>query len=60
MKVWQTEAGIAEGALFRSIRKGGVSLSDSAVWAVVTEAAKERFGSALRCPLPSSLEVACG
>lgn len=41
---WQTAAGIKEGPLFRSIRKGGKvgeSLSDWAVWAVVTETAKE-------------------
>lgn len=44
INAWQTAAGIEEGPLFRSIRKGGkvgASLSDWAVWAVVTEAAKE-------------------
>ena len=44
INAWQTAAGIEEGPLFRSIRKGGrvgESLSDWAVWAVVTEAAKE-------------------
>lgn len=44
INAWQTAAGIEEGPLFRSIRKGGKigeSLSDWAVWAVVTEAAKE-------------------
>lgn len=44
INAWQTAAGIEEGPLFRSIRKGGKvgdSLSDWAVWAVVTDAAKE-------------------
>lgn len=44
INAWQTAAGIEEGPLFRSIRKGGrigESLSDWAVWAVVTEVAKE-------------------
>ena len=44
INAWQTAAGIEEGPLFRSIRKGGKigeSLSDWAVWAVVTEAARE-------------------
>lgn len=44
INAWQTAAGIEEGLLFRSIRKGGKvgeTLSDWAVWAVVTEAAKE-------------------
>ena len=44
INAWQTAAGIEEGPLFRSIRKGGKvgeSLTDWAVWAVVTEAAKE-------------------
>ena len=44
INAWQTAAGIEEGRLFRSIRKGGKvgeSLSDWAVWAVVTEAARE-------------------
>lgn len=44
--------GVEEGPLFRSIRKGGKvgeNLTDWAVWAVVTEAAKEigmeKFGA---------------
>ena len=44
INAWQTEAGIEEGRLFRSVRKGGrvgESLSDWAVWSVVTEAARE-------------------
>ena len=44
INAWQTAAGIEEGRLFRSIRKGGKvgeSLSDWAVWQVVTKAAKE-------------------
>lgn len=44
INAWQTAARIEEGRLFRSVRKGGKigeSLSDWAVWAVVTEAAKE-------------------
>jgi len=44
INAWQTAAGIEEGPLFRSIRKGGKvgkSLSDWAVWSVVTEAAQE-------------------
>lgn len=57
INAWQTAAGIEEGRLFRSIRKGGKvgeTLSDWAVWSVVTEAAKEigieNFGAHdLRC-----------
>ncbi len=52
INVWQTAAGIEEGPLLRSVSKGkrvGESLSDWAIWAVVTEAAKEigieRFGA---------------
>jgi integrase len=52
INAWQAAGGIEEGPLFRSIRKGGKigkSLSDWAVWAVVTGAAKEigieRFGA---------------
>ena len=44
INAWQTAAGIEEGPLLRSISKGGEvgeSLSDWAVWSVVTEAAKE-------------------
>ena len=44
INAWQTAAGIEEGPLFRSIRKGGKvgdSLSDWAVWSVVAEAARE-------------------
>ena len=44
LNAWQTAAGIEEGRLFRSVRKGGKvgeSLSDWAVWSVVTEAARE-------------------
>ncbi len=44
INAWQTAAGIEEGWLFRSVRKGGKvgeSLSDWAVWSVVTEAARE-------------------
>ena len=50
---WVNAAGIGEGKLFRSVRKGGKrigeALSDWAVWAVVTEAAAAigvgRFGA---------------
>ena len=49
---WQTAAKIEEGPLLRSLTKGGKvreSLSDWAIWAVVTAAAKEigieRFGA---------------
>jgi integrase len=52
VNAWQTTGKIDDGPLFRSIRKGGKigkSLSDWAVWAVVTEAAKkigiENFGA---------------
>ncbi len=52
INAWQSAAGIAEGPLLRSIRKGGkvgASLSDWAIWAVVTECARqigiERFGA---------------
>ena len=44
INAWQAAGSVEEGPLFRSIRKGGKvgeSLSDWAVWAVVTEAAKE-------------------
>ena len=44
INAWQAAGGVEEGSLFRSIRKGGKvgeSLSDWAVWAVVTEAARE-------------------
>ena len=44
INAWQTAAGIEDGRLFRSVRKGGrvgESLSDWAVWSVVTEAARE-------------------
>lgn len=44
INAWQSAAKIEEGPLLRSIRKGGKvgeRLSDWAVWAVVTEAAKE-------------------
>ena len=44
LNAWQTAAGIEEGRLFRSVRKGGKvgeSLSDWAVWSIVTEAARE-------------------
>lgn len=44
INAWQAAGGVEEGPLFRSIRKGGKvgeSLSDWAVWAVVTEAARE-------------------
>jgi len=51
--VWQTAAGIEEGRLLRSIRKGGKrvgdALSDWAVWDVVQQSAHEigieRFGA---------------
>jgi len=51
--VWQTAAGIEEGQLLRSIRKGGKrvgdALSDWAVWDVVQQSAHEigieRFGA---------------
>jgi integrase len=50
---WMTAAGIEEGRLLRSIRKGGKKvgddLSDWAVWSVVEQTAKqigiERFGA---------------
>lgn len=52
INVWRTAAGIEEGPLLRSVSKGkkvGESLSDWAIWAVVTEFAKEigieRFGA---------------
>ena len=52
INAWQAAAGIEDGLLLRSIRKGGKvgeSLSDWAIWAVVTDAAKEigieRFGA---------------
>ena len=44
INAWQVAARIEEGLLFRSSRKGGKlgeSLSDWAVWSVVTEAARE-------------------
>ena len=44
INAWQAAGKVEEGALLRSIAKGGKvgeSLSDWAVWAVVTEAAKE-------------------
>ncbi len=51
VNAWQTAAKIEEGRLLRSITKGGKvreSLSDGAIWAVVTESAREigieRFG----------------
>jgi len=50
--VWQAAGSIAKGPLLRSVSKGGKvgeSLSDWAIWSVVTEAAKEigieRFGA---------------
>ncbi len=52
INAWQTAAGIEDGLLLRSLRKGGkvgASLSDWAIWAVVTESARqigvERFGA---------------
>ncbi len=52
INAWQSAAGIEDGLLLRSIRKGGkvgASLSDWAIWAVVTESARqigtERFGA---------------
>lgn len=52
INAWQAAAGIEEGALLRSVNKVGKvgkSLSDWAVWAIVTESAKqigvERFGA---------------
>jgi len=53
INVWQTAAGIEEGRLLRSIRKGGKrvgdALSDWAIWSVVMESAREigieRFGA---------------
>ncbi len=53
INVWQTAAGIEEGRLLRSIRKGGKrvgeALSDWAVWDVVQQSAHgiaiERFGA---------------
>jgi integrase len=53
INAWMTAAGIEDGRLLRSIRKGGKKigneLSDWAVWSVVEQAAKqigiERFGA---------------
>ena len=52
INAWQSAAGIEDGLLLRSIRKGGKvgeSLSDWAIWAVVTESAWqigiENFGA---------------
>lgn len=53
INAWMTAAGIEDGRLLRSIRKGGKrigdGLSDWAVWSVVEQAAKqigiERFGA---------------
>ena len=53
INVWMTAAGIDEGRLFRSVKKGGkkigASLGDWAVWSIVEQAAKqigiERFGA---------------
>ncbi len=52
INAWQSAAGIEDGLLLRSIRKGGKvgeSLSDWAIWAVVTESARqigiENFGA---------------
>ena len=52
INAWMTTAGIEEGPLLRSIRKGGKigeSLSDWAVWSIVEQSAKqigiERFGA---------------
>ena len=52
INAWMTAAGIEEGPLLRSIRKGGKvgeSLSDWAVWSVVEQSARqigiERFGA---------------
>ncbi len=52
INAWQTAAGIDEGPLLRSVNKVGKvgeSFSDWAIWAVVTESAKqigiERFGA---------------
>ncbi len=53
INVWMTAAGIDEGRLFRSVKKGGKkigeSLGDWAVWSVVEQSAKqigiERFGA---------------
>ena len=53
INAWMTAAGIEEGRIFRSIRKGGKqigeALSDWAVWSVVEQAAGEigveRFGA---------------
>ena len=53
INVWMTAAGIEDGRLFRSVRKGGKkigeALSDWAVWSVVEQAAGEigieRFGA---------------
>ncbi len=53
INAWMTAAGIEEGKLFRSVRKGGKkvgeALSDWAVWSVVEQAAGEigieRFGA---------------
>jgi integrase len=53
INAWMTAAGIDEGRLFRSVKKGGKqigeSLGDWAVWSVVEKSAKqigiERFGA---------------
>ena len=53
INVWMTAAGIDEGRLFRSVKKGGkkigASLGDWAVWSVVWQSAKQigiaRFGA---------------
>ncbi len=53
INVWQAAAGIEEGRLLRSIRKGGKrvgeALSDWAIWSVVEQSAKQigidRFGA---------------
>lgn len=53
INAWMTAAGIEDGRLLRSIRKGGKKigdgLSDWAVWSVVEQAAKqigiEQFGT---------------
>ena len=52
INAWMTAAGMEEGPLLRSIRKGGKigqSLSDWAVWSIVEQSAKqigiERFGA---------------
>ncbi len=52
INAWQAAASVEDGPLLRSIRKGGkvgASLSDWAIWAVVTASARqigiERFGA---------------